>query len=418
MAFVEEDDSCTICCVEIPLQDLVTCRFCHHRYHWTCLYRAYQTKNKDILNGRCPYCTCSLPIVMRIHLSNRDINAWLMTAIENEDSKYAFTGRRSLAALLCDSDTRRSFTAWKFEKPSCVNVELDTFNFYATMWEENRYPLFTAATRLIIECDNRLLAAFYKTFGRNVPEAMTNEQCRSLMREYLELALMKITSDEETIHSIDNDECPKCHNALISGFCKNCLRTYRIQTIQFEDMERTATIAKRIDSTLEELQGARSLEELCFDLDLLTTNESNALIDGMVRFVDKRSDEVCTTLNANELSKKLTSAVHELSKLLKEALVPLIFSALELTAQAAIFVPLERKRAIARHAYLRSAYVHLALATIYDAYKAMHAENKTTLEHFVNDAIYTLEDVEEELRLVDELIIENSLETIIAKHQK
>lgn len=412
---------CDICCEEIPTNDEVKCRHCSHAYHWTCLYQTYQTQRHDILNGRCPYCTQALPIAMRIHLSDKDINAWLMTTIERDDAVYAFTDRRTLARTLCDSSTRANMTSWKFDKPSCVNVRLETFEFYAMLSEDKKYPEFATAAKSIIESEDKLLVAFYRVFGRNVPEVMNNEECRRLMEEYLKLVLVRSSCDESVIRNVENNICPKCDQPLDNGFCKNCLHTYNLRTISFVDMKRHATIVTRVDARVEELQAVRSLQELCFDLDRLTTNEANTLIDGMTTYVDKHSDELFTALSTNgdasKSSKKLIESVHKMNALLKEALVPLALSTLELTAQAAIFVPLERKRAIARHAYLHSACCHLAMG-LYDAYRAMHAEHEDALEHLSTEAIHTLEDVEEELLLVDELIIKNSLETIIAKHQK
>ena len=412
----QPENECLIC-AEGFHDDEIVCRYCSNSFHCHCLYMAYMSRKKEALNGRCPYCTRALPIAMRIHLSDKDINAWLMTAVKKSDDCYAFTKRREYSRILCDPDLRYSFTTWKDDRLSAIPIRKETFDFYSQLCDQEKtssgsFEQFTKAAKLLIETDDKLLVAFYRAFEGVVPDTMTNEDCRRLMREYLKLALNESTTDVNVIREIEANTCPQCKGRMEGYFCKHCIRAYKLRTISFiapdgEPTNHQATIAMRDDATILELESATSLKGIFLNIDRLTENEAWMMIDPITKSIES------STHSSNT---RFIESVDKLKALLREALVPLILSTLELTPNAAIFVPLERKRAIARHAYLQNARVHLSMA-IYDAFNAIYCQDEEFAQHLITDVIYTLEDIEEELYLIDNLIIENSLETIIKKHE-
>lgn len=346
-------DVCLICMNEGAD---VRCKHCNNQFHLSCLYIAYQAKSKHIYNGRCPYCTNALPIYLRIQLHDKSINTWLREAVDEDDRvmrRLISIDRASLASILCDKRTR----AYLYNRAS--NDELA------------EYAEADKCKRRYIEYTKPLVAAIYKV---NTIENKNKEAC--LMNELLKISETVVIDIDDKPSMLELQKCPICESNLRDDECRECHK--RWMSFEYNNFIALVSCERSIELSAEAFD----------EIEYMSYSELRTFISeaAEIKHVD-----------ANLLNTSV-------KRLIDEAIKPLAYSTLELTSNAVIFAPLERKRAIARHAYLSMNRYRLM-----ETLKAILYPETKRINLF--DLKPTIEALEAELELIDELIIENSLET-------
>ena len=389
----------------------VICKHCNNSFHLHCLYISYQSKSKHIYNGRCPYCTNALPICHRIHLSGESINTWLKNVIIEDDEIMRCKrslNRALIASVFCDARLRdRTLRA-------CSKLDYDDYIDALASKDENRL-LYLEHTKSLVVAIYRVFKTFKNSFDRSYDA--------DIMRELLKLSEGLVIEIDEPliIPSLDLDDDDIEHSnkeeietsnlsfspALTSATptvlsCPNC-------SIEFENTSNSKLLnCKHCNTSWSSFK----YQTYRFLMRVDRTDFSNATKDEVFELYESSSELTYTELSSFIESefKKLSNSkidrvdIERLKTLIREAIVPLAYSTLELTPNAVIFSPLKRKRAIARHAYLTENQYRL-LQTL----KATMYPETTVIKLF--ELKPTLDEIEAELELVDELIIENSIES-------
>lgn len=389
----------------------VICKHCNNSFHLHCLYISYQSKSKHIYNGRCPYCTNALPICHRIHLSGESINTWLKNVIIEDDEIMRCKrsiNRALIASVFCDARLRdRTLRA-------CSKLDYDDYIDALASKDENRL-LYLEHTKSLVVAIYRVFKTFKNSFDRSYDADIMRELLKLSERLVIEidepLIIPSLDLDNDDIERSNKEEIEtsnlSCSPALTSATptvlsCPNC-------SIEFENTSNSKLLnCKHCNTTwsLFEYQTYRFLMRVD------RTDFSNTTKDEVFELYESSSELTYTELSSFIESefKKLSNSkidrvdIERLKTLIREAIVPLAYSTLELTPNAVIFSPLKRKRDIARHAYLIENQYRL-LQTL----KATMYPETTVIKLF--ELKPTLDEIEAELELVDELIIENSIES-------
>lgn len=416
----------------------VICKHCNNSFHLHCLYISYQSKSKHIYNGRCPYCTNALPICHRIHLSGESINTWLKNVIIEDDEIMRCKrsiNRALIASVFCDVRLRdRTLRA-------CSKLDYDEYIDALASKDENRL-LYLEHTKSLVVAIYRVFKTFKNSFDRSYDADIMRELLKLSERLVIEidepLIIPSLDLDDDDIErsnkeeietsnlscspaltsamsassscslrSLPGNELPSCSPPLTSAMsasssCPNCL-------IEFENTSNSKLLnCKHCNTTWSSFE----YQTYRFLMRVDRTDFSNATKDEVFELYESSSELTYTELSSFIESefKKLSNSkidrvdIERLKTLIKEAIVPLAYRTLELTPNAVIFSPLKRKRDIARHAYLIENQYRL-LQTL----KATMYPETTVIKLF--ELKPTLDEIEAELELVDELIIENSIES-------
>ena len=347
-----ENAECIICAENGAT---IVCPRCSNSFHLQCLRMTYQTKSKHILNGRCPYCTNALPINLRVQLENIGINQWLKEAIIEDDRVMYPTrmiDRETLASAIYEARTNTcEFDSSQDRLSQFLNLDsISRMTSPSTIMK----TLLKLSEKFVIEKDE------INDFSLFLDEPSMEHS--DLEDEHLPVSRSNIPT------------CPLCDTQLVDDECKNCHKKWKQHDHIYVSCDRW---------TFETLKLS---DELFDEIEYMSYSE-------LKTFINK-----CFVL--------LGEGYDELQKLVRESIKPLAYSTLELTPNAALFVPLERKRVIARHAYLsmnRYRLTEVLRRLLYPPDIKIH----------LFDLGPTVEEIDEELKIIDKLIIETSFENHI-----